>query len=144
MLITKVILIFYFFTLVPENRTQHRPSNSSSQQECMLDECVTEGGELKFVKKIIEESLNLRNRVTWFTSMVGRKCHVTLLLKVLQTAKIPKIAQTEFVQGKTRRWGIAWSFDVHFKSCVQLFTPALQKPLFIQLHTAKVCPVKVC
>ena len=105
----------------------------------MLDECVTQGGEVKFVKKIIEESLNLRNRVTWFTSMVGRKCHVTLLLKVLQTAKIPKITRIEFVQGKTRRWGIAWSFDVHFKSCVQLFTPALQKPLFIPLHNAKVC-----
>ena len=105
----------------------------------MLEECVTEGGELQFVKKIIEESLQLRNRVTWFTSMVGKKCHVNILLRVLQTERVPKIAQTEFVQGKTRRWGIAWSFDLHSNSWIPLVTPAIQKPLFLPIQSPKVC-----
>ena len=129
--------------LDPEDRTLHRPGNSTSQQECMLEECVTEGGELQFVKKIVEESLQLRDRVTWFTSMVGKKCHFSILLRVLQTERVPKIAQTVFVQGKTRRWGIAWSFDLHSNSWVQLVTPAIQKPLFLQIQSIKVSRISV-
>ncbi|KAI6652196.1 Methyltransferase-like protein 16 [Oopsacas minuta] len=133
----------YILYLAPEDRTSHRPSNNTSRQECMLEECVTEGGELKFVKKIIEESLLLRNRVTWFSSMLGKKCHVAILLKVLEAEKVPKITQTEFIQGKTRRWAIAWSFDLHFKSWVPLITPSVQKPLFIQLYKEEGATMKI-
>ena len=74
-------------------------------------EMVTEGGEVAFVGRILEESLRLRNRVQWYTSMVGFMTSVTSLLKKIQEAGIDNFAVTEFVQGnKTKRWAVAWSF----------------------------------
>ncbi len=46
-------------------------------------ERVTDGGEVRFVTRIIEESAALGARVTWFTSLLGRKSSVRVLLRVL-------------------------------------------------------------
>jgi len=73
---------------------------------------VTPGGEVAFVSRMIEESLVLRDRVQWYTSMLGRFSSVAVLVQKLRDNGVDNYAITEFVQGsKTRRWGIAWSFD---------------------------------
>jgi 23S rRNA A1618 N6-methylase RlmF len=46
-------------------------------------EMSTAGGELAFVSQIIQESLTLRERVRWYTSMIGRKVNVKALLTEL-------------------------------------------------------------
>lgn len=75
-------------------------------------EMVTEGGEVGFVERILEESLVLRKRVQWYTSMFGFSSSVTRLLEKLKDHRIDNYAVTEFVQGnKTRRWAVAWSFQ---------------------------------
>lgn len=74
-------------------------------------EMVTAGGEVTFVTRIIEESLVLKERVTWYTAMVGFLSSLTSLVERLKGEGVGNYAVTEFVQGsKTRRWALAWSF----------------------------------
>jgi 23S rRNA (adenine1618-N6)-methyltransferase len=76
------------------------------------NEMVTAGGETAFISKMIEESVVLQDRVQWYTSMCGKFSSVEVLVKKLREKGIDNYAVTEFVQGsKTRRWGIAWSFE---------------------------------
>ncbi|KAL7937350.1 hypothetical protein V8C35DRAFT_292280 [Trichoderma chlorosporum] len=74
-------------------------------------EMVSQGGEVGFISRIFEESLVLRDRVQWYTAMVGFLSSLTRLVDKLREHKIDNYAITEFQQGnKTRRWAIAWSF----------------------------------
>ncbi|KAL6801745.1 hypothetical protein J3E68DRAFT_434818 [Trichoderma sp. SZMC 28012] len=74
-------------------------------------EMVTQGGEVGFINRIFEESLILRERVQWYTAMVGFLSSLTHIVDKLREHKIDNYAITEFQQGnKTRRWAIAWSF----------------------------------
>lgn len=42
--------------------------------------------------------------------MVGRKTNLKTLIAKLREVGVTIVKTTEFVQGKTCRWGIAWSF----------------------------------
>ncbi|KAI8944833.1 hypothetical protein F4801DRAFT_161957 [Xylaria longipes] len=74
-------------------------------------EMVCEGGEVRFVQRMIDESLVLRERVQWYTAMLGKQSSLEILIEALKKHKINNLAVTTFIQGsKTRRWGLAWSF----------------------------------
>ncbi|KAL1846392.1 hypothetical protein Plec18167_007926 [Paecilomyces lecythidis] len=74
-------------------------------------EMVTVGGEISFVTRMIQESLELRERVQWYTSMLGKLSSVSVLVEKLMEHGNHNYAVTEFVQGnKTKRWAIAWSW----------------------------------
>lgn len=73
-------------------------------------EMITEGGELGFISKIIEESLVLKKKVVWYTSMIGLKRTIRPLIRLLNDAGVDNYVVTLFSQGKTSRWAIAWSF----------------------------------
>ncbi|TQS31409.1 hypothetical protein Golomagni_08309, partial [Golovinomyces magnicellulatus] len=74
-------------------------------------EMVTEGGEVAFGGRILKESLELKEKIQWYTTMFGFLSSVTGLVEQLHDHGIDNYAVTEFVQGnKTRRWAVAWSF----------------------------------
>ncbi|CAM9122059.1 unnamed protein product [Ectocarpus sp. 12 AP-2014] len=73
-------------------------------------EVACHGGEVAFVTTIIRDSLRLRERVRWYTSMVGKKANAKKLLRVLRESGVKNTRTTEFFQGRTVRWGLAWSF----------------------------------
>ncbi|OQD65770.1 hypothetical protein PENPOL_c005G06413 [Penicillium polonicum] len=74
-------------------------------------EMVTRGGEVAFVKKMIDESLQLRDRIQWYTSMLGKLSSINVLVETLTKHGITNFAVTEFEQGsKTKRWAVAWSW----------------------------------
>ncbi|KAL4927295.1 DUF890 domain protein [Aspergillus undulatus] len=74
-------------------------------------EMVTNGGEVSFVSRMIAESIELKDRVLWYTSMLGKLSSVSVLVENLIEMGNNNYAVTEFVQGnKTRRWAIAWSW----------------------------------
>lgn len=72
---------------------------------------VTSGGEVAFVTRMIEESMQLRTQVQWYTSMLGKLSSVTLLVETLTQNNNQNYAVTELVQGKTKRWALAWSWS---------------------------------
>jgi len=75
-------------------------------------EMVCEGGEVEFVKRMINESLVLKERVQWYTAMLGKQSSLEDLVNVLRGHGISNFAVTTFVQGtKTRRWALGWSFS---------------------------------
>ncbi|KAJ5836328.1 hypothetical protein N7447_002354 [Penicillium robsamsonii] len=74
-------------------------------------EMVTNGGEVAFVKKMIDESLQLRDRIQWYTSMLGKLSSINVLVETLLKHENHNFAVTEFEQGsKTKRWAVAWSW----------------------------------
>ncbi|KAG2655576.1 RNA N6-adenosine-methyltransferase mettl16-like isoform X2 [Panicum virgatum] len=88
------------------------------------EEMVCPGGELAFVTHIIEDSVSLKNSFRWFTSMVGRKANLKLLMSKARKAGASVVKTTEFVQGQTARWGLAWSFIAPRNKVLRSTTPA--------------------
>lgn len=96
-------------------------------------EMITPGGELAFVSKLIEESMDAetRARIQWFTSMLGKLTSVSTLVEKLREKNCTNYAVTEFVQGqKTRRWAVAWSWqDLRPSTVVARGIPGFEKRL---------------
>ncbi|CAG0880877.1 unnamed protein product [Darwinula stevensoni] len=103
------------------------PHNASTGSN---EEKLTDGGEEEFVRRMIDESSRLRDQVSLssvyqkiilqkceitlfriFTSMVGHKKYLPILVTRLKTLGVPQVATTEFCQGNTMRWGLAWSWN---------------------------------
>ncbi|KAM8976763.1 RNA N(6)-adenosine-methyltransferase METTL16 isoform 2-T2 [Pelodytes ibericus] len=91
------------------SRNPHRPPPSSVNTGG-ITEIMAEGGELEFVKRIIHDSLQLKKRLRWYSCMLGKKCSLAPLKEELRIHGVPKVAHTEFYQGRTMRWALAWSF----------------------------------
>ncbi|CCX16689.1 Similar to Putative methyltransferase-like protein C27D7.08c; acc. no. O42662 [Pyronema omphalodes CBS 100304] len=73
-------------------------------------EMVYEGGEVAFVGRILEESLALRTRVKWYSSLFGLRSSVDIFIGMLKEKGIENYTATEMHLGKTKRWAVAWSF----------------------------------
>ncbi|KAI9807416.1 MAG: Methyltransferase-like protein 16 [Piccolia ochrophora] len=73
---------------------------------------VTPGGEVAFVERILDESVLLKDRVQWYTSMLGKLSSVSTIVEKLKERGVANWAMAEFVQGnKTRRWAVGWSWS---------------------------------
>lgn len=99
------------------SRNSRRPPPSSVNTGG-ITEIMAEGGELEFVKRIIHDSLQLKKRLRWYSCMLGKKCSLAPLKEELRIQGVPKVTFTEFCQGRTMRWALAWSFydDVNVPS----------------------------
>ena len=103
---------------------------------------VTPGGEVAFVSRMIDESVALKSRVQWYTSMLGKLSSVSEVVEKVKSVGVDNWAVTEFVQGqKTRRWAVAWSWGPMRPRQVRKFkheilcTIAVQLPFrFCRLH----------
>ncbi|GKA60873.1 methyltransferase-like protein 16 isoform X1 [Tanacetum coccineum] len=73
-------------------------------------EMVCPGGEQAFISRMIQDSVQLKQSFRWYTSMVGKKSSLKSLTSKLREVGVSVVKTTEFVQGQTCRWGIAWSF----------------------------------
>ena len=75
------------------------------------EESVYPGGEESFVRNMVEDSKIVRNNVYWFSTMVGKKVTLKAVRKWLHAdSDVRVVRTTEFFQGQTSRWGIAWSY----------------------------------
>jgi len=77
------------------------------------------GGEEGFVGQMVEESNHFQIRCKWYTSMLGKMSSVVTIVENFRKRSITNYAITEFVQGRTRRWAVGWSFtDMHLPDSV--------------------------
>ncbi|KAJ7634629.1 S-adenosyl-L-methionine dependent methyltransferase [Roridomyces roridus] len=91
-------------------------------------EMITPGGESAFVRRMVEESVELGERCCWYTSMLGKLSSVTEVVAAFREREIENYGITEFIQGSTRRWAVVWSFsDLRLPdSTARITTPKLQ------------------
>ncbi|TFK45324.1 S-adenosyl-L-methionine dependent methyltransferase [Heliocybe sulcata] len=91
-------------------------------------EMITLGGESAFVKRMVDESLEIRGRCRWYTSMLGKLSSVAEVIQYLRQHEIDNYGVTEFVQGYTRRWAVIWSFGyIHLPdSLARIGNPTVQ------------------
>ena len=49
----------------------------------------TSGGEVGFITRMIDESMVLKNRIRWYSSMLGKLSSVSTLVQKLRDNKVP-------------------------------------------------------
>ncbi|XP_044015193.1 U6 small nuclear RNA (adenine-(43)-N(6))-methyltransferase, partial [Aphidius gifuensis] len=83
------------------------PRNASTGNN---NELFIDGGECKFVLNIINESIILSTNIKIYTTMLGQKSSLIYFRKEFKNKNIDNYTWTEFCQGYTKRWGLAWTF----------------------------------
>lgn len=63
---------------------------------------------------MIEESCSLTTRVALYSSLVGKKSSLRVLLRLLREKGVPSMGTGVLYQGRTCRWVLCWSFDPAF------------------------------
>ncbi|KAF8359872.1 mett-10 [Pristionchus pacificus] len=89
------------------------------------NELATEGGECAFVGRMFEESARMRDGVRFYTTMLGKKSSVAVLMGRLarmreeedegKEGKRLRFASGELRQGRTQRWLLAWTWDARVR-----------------------------
>lgn len=87
-----------------------RPKSKSNVSDKI--ESVVSGGEIAFVGHMLEQSRHLKEEVTIYTSMLGKKQSLTHFKQTLSSMNEENLSWTwaELCQGKTIRYAIAWTF----------------------------------
>ncbi|XP_064092323.1 RNA N6-adenosine-methyltransferase mettl16-like isoform X2 [Macrobrachium nipponense] len=100
-----------------------------------VQETVTEGGEVSFICQMIDESFLYKEKIRIFSSMIGTKAHVKDVKDKLKSVNPAHIAVVEFCQGRTMRWGIAWTFNpsMHLENVMSKKQMDSAKPLVLML-----------
>jgi len=76
-----------------------------------LSEMACPGGDVGFVTRIVEESLTLRDKVTWYSSLLGKLSSAKTIVDLLKKNGISNWAVGCIdTGGATKRWIVAWSF----------------------------------
>ena len=69
-----------------------------------------EGGEITFIKKMINESVQFSSQVLWFTSLVSKKDNLHQLTTLLKNLKVPEFKTIDMAQGQKISRILAWTF----------------------------------
>lgn len=69
-----------------------------------------EGGEMAFIKKMINESIQFSSQVLWFTSLVSKKDNLHQLTTLLKNLKMPEFKTIDMAQGQKISRILAWTF----------------------------------
>uniref|UniRef100_A0A8D8YNT6 Methyltransferase-like protein 16 n=1 Tax=Cacopsylla melanoneura TaxID=428564 RepID=A0A8D8YNT6_9HEMI len=94
------------------NKRRKPPPNAQTGNKTEL---IAQGGEVSFVKKMIQDNIHLR-QIKIFTTMLGHKSSFIRVKQFLMEHPLVKqVSSTEFCQGNTMRWGLAWTANEHVK-----------------------------
>ncbi|KRX68248.1 Methyltransferase-like protein 16, partial [Trichinella sp. T9] len=137
------------------------PSRRPAPHSCTVgrhEEMFADGGEVHFVKRIINDSERLRKRVRYhkiflllyiftkhnhitfclfffgiYTTMLGKKRSLSIVKSMLRNINVTSMCETVFCQGKTQRWAVAWTFDetIHLQNDRKL--EKMKEPVLLQI-----------
>ncbi|WP_375266883.1 23S rRNA (adenine(1618)-N(6))-methyltransferase RlmF [Planktotalea sp.] len=74
------------------------------------DELWCPGGEIKFIARMVEQSMEFAEQCLWFTSLVSKKENLKPLNKILNKAKVADFEVVEMAQGQKTSRFIAWTY----------------------------------
>ena len=103
-----------FYSSMAEMQASYVNKNAPPSAICTgsENEMIYSGGDVGFVSRILEESLKLRERVQWYTAMLGKLSSLQQIVAKLKEQNITNFAVTCLQAGhKTRRWAVGWSFQ---------------------------------
>lgn len=113
------------FSFKSRKESRPRPRNAFCAN---VNEVVASGGEVEFITKLIKESEQLKERIKIYTTMVGHKSSLYPLKKLLREVNVVSFKQTEFCQGHTTRWGLAWTYcDIDLRKVPEITLAASRK-----------------
>ncbi len=69
-----------------------------------------EGGEVGFIQRLIQKSISFSSSIFWFTSLVSKSDHLTILKRSIEKTKAKDIRIIEMKQGQKTSRLIAWTF----------------------------------
>lgn len=69
-----------------------------------------EGGEEKFIQKMIFQSKEFASSCLWFTTLVAKQAHLKSIYKVLKTVKAVEVKTIPMSQGNKTSRIVAWTF----------------------------------
>jgi 23S rRNA (adenine1618-N6)-methyltransferase len=95
-----------------KNLTGKKPKNPNLNFGGQNAELWCEGGEEKFVIKMIQESATIPQKCVWFTSLISKKEHLPNIYKALKTVKALDIQTIDMAQGQKMSRIIAWTFQL--------------------------------
>jgi len=76
----------------------------------MANELWYKGGEEGFIKNMITESVQFKNQVHWFTSLVSNKEHLKNIKRAINKTKPKEVKIVEMEHGNKKSRFIAWTF----------------------------------
>ena len=69
-----------------------------------------EGGEVSFIRKMIDESTDLADQCLWFTSLVSKSSNLPFIYRALERVKPFEVRTVEMAQGQKISRFVAWTF----------------------------------
>jgi 23S rRNA (adenine1618-N6)-methyltransferase len=69
-----------------------------------------DGGEIKFIARMIEQSTQFAEQCLWFTSLVSKKDNLQALSRILRTTRIVDFKVVEMAQGQKTSRFVAWTY----------------------------------
>ena len=94
-----------------ETPRPNRALRGEERCEASASEVYTAGGEVGFIARLAADSSVLRERVRWYTSLVGKRASLPRAVRAAREAGAVHVRTTELTQGSQSRWAVAWSFD---------------------------------
>mmetsp|Transcript_36146 Transcript_36146/g.60925 ORF Transcript_36146/g.60925 Transcript_36146/m.60925 type:complete len:524 (-) Transcript_36146:83-1654(-) len=86
--------------------------DADTSEAANTHEMICDGGEERFLSMLVSDSVRLGpERVRWYVVLVGKKASLTGVLRQMTQLGVHNIRATRFFQGKTVRWGLAWSLS---------------------------------
>lgn len=74
------------------------------------DELWTDGGELEFIRKMIQESQQFKSQVFWFTTLVSKSENLKSIQRQLEKAGVTFQKTIKMTQGNKQSRFVAWTF----------------------------------
>jgi 23S rRNA (adenine1618-N6)-methyltransferase len=68
------------------------------------------GGELEFIRNMIKESSQIAKQSCWFTTLVSKSAHLSMVYYALENAGVTAVRTVEMAQGQKQSRFVAWSF----------------------------------
>lgn len=73
-------------------------------------ELYCDGGEVAFVSRMVEESVQFKNQCTWFTTLISKATSLPGVYSALKKAHALKVKTIDMSQGQKQSRIVAWTF----------------------------------